>query len=105
MKPLPYKRRDIPLDAVQVTKDNLEAVAAWCGGSVRGTKLPKSEQVIEWYNPLFPDHPTIASVGDWIVRDENGAHWFNSMMFVSYFEPVRAKEEHENGCLCRECLL
>ena len=54
------------LTAAQVTVDNLDALARWCNGSVRGIKLPLEDQEIRLYAP--DDIEQHAHVNDWIVR-------------------------------------
>lgn len=55
------------LEARLVTEDNLESVAEWCGGQVKGTKLPASERVVQWRNWSAGGDES-AAPGSWIVR-------------------------------------
>jgi hypothetical protein len=54
-------------DAVDLSMQ--ENVATWCGGLLRGTKLPATERVI-----LIPtlEGEITASYGDWIVKGVKG---------------------------------
>lgn len=58
------------MDAVQYTVGNVEELAAWCHGAIRGTLLPPQERIIQFYN--HEDGEQEASVGDWIMRRSNG---------------------------------
>ncbi len=59
-----YRRKPIVIDAEQLTEGNLENLENWCGGSIKGTRLHRSERVI--------DVQTLAgevrvNIGDWII--------------------------------------
>lgn len=54
-------------EAVQVTTGNLEEVAEWCGGSVRGTKLPAEDRVVQWYS-FFNDCQYACGIGGYVVK-------------------------------------
>jgi len=42
-----YKKRPVIIDACQLTPDNIEAVEAWCGGSIKGILLPREDRCID----------------------------------------------------------
>mgnify|MGYP000443659081 CR=1 FL=1 len=58
------------MDAVRHTVENSQQLAVWCGGGVRGIKLPPEERTVQFYNQEAGEQD--ASVGDWIVRRSNG---------------------------------
>lgn len=62
-----YTKKPIAIEAVQVTKDNLEQVADWCHGGVKGTKLLPEKRVIKFWNKLH-DSELTARVGDYIIK-------------------------------------
>jgi hypothetical protein len=51
--------------AVQVTELNLQQVADFTGGAIKGISLPAADQEVEFYE--FGEEQR-AQVGDWIVR-------------------------------------
>lgn len=63
-----YYRKPSKVEAVRLTEDNLEEVAQWCDGAIKGTKLPRNLQVVEVWNPRI-DMEVIAYVGSWLVKD------------------------------------
>ena len=56
------------VEAFQVTVDNMVFLEHWCGGSIKGTKLPYKDRVIEIESE---DYSFRAGVGAWIVRMES----------------------------------
>jgi hypothetical protein len=67
-----FVRKPFPIDAVQVTEENMEAVAKWCGGEVlteaRGNRTVKYIQV-----PVaraINERQKKAHVGDWVLSSE-----------------------------------
>ena len=66
------------VQAQQVTAKNIYEVSKWCGGSIRGTRLPPEEQEIELW--VF-DSDQRAKVGDWIIR-EGGNHYVMENRFI-----------------------
>lgn len=59
---------ELPVSYIVVTEDNLEEAESFCGGRIRGTKLPRKDQVVQ-FDPTH--HPEAgeenARVGDVIV--------------------------------------
>lgn len=62
-----YIAKSAGIEAMQVTEDNLEEVAAWCHGGVAGTSLPKAQRCVKFYHQGYGDLE--ANVGDWITID------------------------------------
>lgn len=57
------------VDARCVSVHNLELLAEWCKGQVRGTALPRSKRIVQ-----FTDHMEIeqdAKIGEWIIKMNN----------------------------------
>lgn len=88
MKTEKYIRTPTEIDCVQVTKDNMQEVAEWCGGEVFEikNKVPNLRQFIEVpvLNPQHVRHGR-AFVGDWVVMDPRGVKVFNPQVFGRHF--------------------
>lgn len=62
------------VEAKQLTVDNLEELETWSGGSIKGIKLPKKDQVIEvWDN--FTGCELRAGIGDYLVFNQDLNQW------------------------------
>lgn len=68
-----YEPVTTTVDAVQVTVDNMEDVAFWCDGAIKGTKLPPEDREIEIWNKVLQQEQR-AEVGDWIYN-KTGTFW------------------------------
>jgi len=81
-----YRRRPEMVLAYQLSVDNMLALEAWCGGAIKGTKLPVNQRVIEIH---VRGEEIRAEIGDWIVKGFNGS--FSVMDAVAFqlaFEPT-----------------
>jgi hypothetical protein len=92
-----YIRKPLYVDAVQVTAENMEEIAAWCQGPVRtvgsedwglgeyaeGTKYVH----VRVHNPRSP-RQTKAFVGDWLLYTERGYKVYKTEAFRASFDPV-----------------
>ena len=99
-----YTRKPFPVDAVQVSEDNIQAVATWCGGEIRySTKtvmdadLPyeeakKTETKVKIpYVKVGVHHPlnerqTKAYAGDWVLKSDSGFKVYTERAFEKSFE-------------------
>ncbi|EMY34057.1 hypothetical protein D477_011581 [Arthrobacter crystallopoietes BAB-32] len=70
MQKIKLQYRKPIVDAVQITPSNLDAVAAWCSGRVRGTALPPEQRCVQ-IDTLW-DGEQEAHVGDWMVSRGDG---------------------------------
>lgn len=59
-----YRPRQCDIVAHQLTVNNLEELASWCKGSIKGTKLPPERRELEIYTA---DAEYSAEIGDFIV--------------------------------------
>jgi hypothetical protein len=59
-----FVNNDITIHAMQLTEDNHDLISKYCNGSIRGTKLPPSERIVQFY---FDDAEHEINVGDWLV--------------------------------------
>lgn len=89
-----YVRKQFPVEAVEVTSENMREVAQWCGGKVRTDKqhwsYRKGQKFIKVHVPrALNDKQTMAYVGDWILYAGNGPNGFKvytPRAFESSFE-------------------
>jgi hypothetical protein len=81
LNPQKYVRRPFPVEAVEVTADNMREVANWCGGRVRTDRQHWSSRSGEKYVQVhvpraLNDRQTMAYVGDWVLYSGNGPNGF-----------------------------
>ena len=94
------------VDAVQVTNENIYAVAEWAGGevSVRTFKEPTEDLIAEEVlvtktrinvTPHRPGAWRFGSVGDWFVKDETGiVRIFPKNIFLKIFHAVDVVDDN-----------
>lgn len=91
-----FMRKTFPIDAVQVTEENMEEVAQWCKGVIETTpaeiaeKLSRDPEVwirVKVHNPL-DDRQTQAFVGDWVLYTNRSYKCYRDRPFKRSFEPV-----------------
>lgn len=77
--------KPMELQAVQVTKGNMEDVAKWCHGGVWGS--PGKENVIVKTGEYYE----YARIGDWVVRISEGDYLvLSGDQFAERYERVEA---------------
>lgn len=85
---LPLLRKSFPAEGVQVTKENIVDVAAWCHGELR-SKVLEDRVVpfikVEVNNPIS-DKQTEAFIGDWVIKVGHGFKVFTIHSFNRSFE-------------------
>lgn len=64
-----YRKKPVVIMAMQLTVDNIHDVEAWCGGSIKGVKLPPAEQCIDIQTL---EGEMRAEMGDYIIRGIKG---------------------------------
>jgi hypothetical protein len=91
-----YVRKSFPVDCVQVTAENMSAVARWCNGDIR-TTTPRNPA--EAKNYIYLDVPKArddrhqrAYIGDWVLRMHNGFKFYNDRAFKEAFELPEVRE-------------
>lgn len=87
------------VDAVQVTEENMEEVAEWCGGQIMDfdeTARVKTKRFIKIkvHNPQNP-RQTQAFEGDYVLFASKGFKTYNKPAFDRTFEPVFQKRTEE----------
>lgn len=99
-----WHRISFGVQAVQVTDDNLEAVAEWCGGEVNVVDGVSVVQFVDCRRAPRPKRIS-ARVGEWVsagrnTDEERGAQWLKATSFKVYkddrlraiFEQVKPPE-------------
>lgn len=88
MKTEQFARKPFLIDAVQVTKDNMEEVAKWCGGTIetetRGNRTIKFIQV-PVSRPLN-ERQKHALIGDWVLYAGRSFKCYTAKAFADCFE-------------------
>lgn len=93
VKTTKFVRKPFYVEAVQVTNENMDAVALWCGGDVRtstpahpadGTNPVRYIKV----NVLRPmnERQTRAHVGDWVLSSGNNFKVYADKAFTGSFD-------------------
>lgn len=75
-----WARKPFFVDAVQVTEDNFEAVAEWCGGKVLETYVS-----VPVRRPLNA-RQTHALVGDWVLKAGKGFKVYTDKAMTKNFD-------------------
>jgi hypothetical protein len=88
--PKKFVRKPFVVEGVEVTAENLEEVAAWCGGEVRTSSGRRGYRVQQYLkvpvkNPLN-DRQTRAYVGDWVLSAGTGFKVYTQKAFSSNFD-------------------
>ena len=98
-----FMRRTFDVDAVQVTEENFDAVAEWCGGKIVTVKDAVSENKLDLGTFDGQTHISIdvarpltrrqteAYVGDWVLYANKGFKVYTNRPFVKNF--VERNEE------------
>lgn len=94
MQPKKYVRKPFEVNAVQVTEENFEEVAVWCGGTIVTTRSPQDDKAageryikVEVSRPLN-ERQTKAYVGDWLLEAARGFKVYTDGPFARNFALV-----------------
>lgn len=84
-----FERKSFPVKAVQVTAENMEEVAEWCGGEIHtkdSADKSKSELFVKVpvHRPLN-EKQTQAFVTDWVLQSPAGLKVYINRAFVKSF--------------------
>lgn len=83
-----FTRKSFDVEAVQVTAENINDVAAWCDGTVEAPHALSvdSEPYIK-VRVLYPINPrqTQAFVGDWVLYSGKGYKVYTDSAFKKHF--------------------
>ena len=100
-----YARKPLIVDAVKVTKDNFEEVAAWCMGDIREPEGEPKYIRVRVHKPTNP-RQTKAQIGDWILYTEAaGYKVYTHKSFKSAFEKVEGESKEATVKRMREELV
>lgn len=81
-----YRKKPVVIEAQQLTVDSLETVEAWCGGAIKGTSLPREEQVVDIQTL---EGEMRASMGDFVIKGVKGEFYpCKPDIFAATYEPV-----------------
>jgi len=81
-----FVRKPFSVEAVQVTDENMDAVAKWCQGDVRTADKGDPFIKVRVHNPLT-DRQTKAFVGDWVLYAGKGYKVYTDKAFERSFDP------------------
>lgn len=88
-----FARKPFYVDAIQVTAENMEAVAEWCQGDVVKTEAPKANYIkVRVHRPMTP-RQTQAFVGDWVLYAGTGFKVYTDRAFQGSFEPATVTQK------------
>lgn len=87
MKTSKFARKPFYVDAVRVSEDNIEEVAAWCQGEVLEDEEGRHIKV-RVHRPLT-DRQTKAYLGDWVLFAGTGFKVYVPKAFDKSFEKVK----------------
>lgn len=96
MKVQTYVRKQFPVQAVEVTAENMKDVAEWCGGKIQplintGASVIAEHIKVRATSPRTP-RQTQAFVGDYVLKSPMGTKVYTEKAFRNSFE---LKEEVE----------
>ncbi len=81
-----WERRPFYVEAVCVTDDNMETVAAWCKGRITTVKSDGDARYIKVHvkNPMNA-RQTKAFIGDWVLKSRDSFKVYKEESFVKVF--------------------
>lgn len=81
-----YERLPFTIQAVEVTAENLHAVAKWCGGEVRTSGKRGIQKYIKVnVNRALNDRQTMAYIGDFVLKAGSGFKVYTPRAFSESF--------------------
>lgn len=100
-----FDRKPFTVEAVQVTPQNAEAVAEWCGGRVEMVPTPMMGTKMDLPAVVVPGKGSTreetAQVGSWVVKRKNIFRMYKRQAFESSFQlrvaPEASKPEVEEA--------
>lgn len=84
MKVEQFTRKSFPVDAVQVTAENMAEVAGWCDGDIREEDGVNYIRV-RVHNPINP-RQTQAYINDWVLYAGKGYKVYKDAAFKKSFD-------------------
>lgn len=92
-----FQRKPFQVEAVQITEDNFEHVAAWCGGSIVTVQETRHQTLLPGNPKRYIQVPVArplnkrqaeAYVGDWLLFASKGFKVYANRPFLKNFETV-----------------
>lgn len=81
-----FRKKPVVIDAMRLTVYSMEAVEAWCGGSVKGLALPREQRIIHIQTL---EGEMTASIGDWVIKGIKGEFYpCRADIFAASYEAV-----------------
>jgi hypothetical protein len=86
-----YQRKPFTIDAIQVTVDNMQEVAEWCGGEIIIEK--QGGRLVQYIKVDVPhaisERQKKAFVQDWVLKTGESIKCYSSRAFPKNFEPAK----------------
>lgn len=82
-----FVRRSFTVRGEQVTAENINELAEWCGGTVLGIGTGNEHIKVDVKRPLN-EKQTQAHVGDWVLSTKKGFKVYNDRAFHANFKTV-----------------
>ena len=91
-----FVRKPFYVDAVQVTAENIDAVAVWCNGDIVEVSKTNKHIRVRVLRALN-ERQTKAYIGDWILYAGTGYKVYTPAAFAKSFDmfPIKSEEETE----------
>ncbi len=88
-----YVRTPLPVRALQITEENIEAVAKWCGGEIRTRAHENGALSYIKLRVIRPSNlrQTQGFVGDWVLQSEFGYKVYVNTAFEKNFVSAALK--------------
>lgn len=67
-----YRTKVEIVTAYRLSPVNIGQIAGWCGGNIKGLRLPEEKRCIDFFDK-HRDIEVRVEMGDWIVLHNNGA--------------------------------
>ncbi|NWO15734.1 MAG: hypothetical protein HLX46_02570 [Corynebacterium sp.] len=68
-----YRKKPVEIEAIQLTKDNVHEVTAWCGGQAAESLVPWTGRGLKTVLNIFTlEGKMMADYGDYIVKGVKG---------------------------------
>lgn len=84
-----YERLPFTIQAVEVTADNMKAVAKWCGGQIRTSGKRGIQKYIKVdVKRALNDRQTMAYIGDYVLKAGSGFKIYTPRAFSESFRKV-----------------
>lgn len=96
-----FARKSFPVDAVQVTPENMEDVAKWCAGTIMhdGDKEGHLSRDYISVRVAYPINPrqTQAYLGDWVLKSGKSFKVYTNSAFEKSFVPQESEKKQPAG--------